>query len=152
MPTLAQTSKKSLPDRLISGCSGVLFGEVPAGKPTRKKPSNAATSSRRTAASHPSRDSTSDSRCCQPREISARHSERSENFLSRRDSCAEKSLFAFVEAGLQPGALGFARHLPLVTVFVSNGRARPNPQAAALVLLVRRYPDTLERLENIAAS
>ena len=31
-----------------------------------------------------------------------------------------------------------------------QGRARPNPQAAALVLLVRRYPDTLERLERIA--
>jgi putative transcriptional regulator len=24
-----------------------------------------------------------------------------------------------------------------------QGRAKPNPQAAALVLLVRRYPDTL---------
>jgi len=31
-----------------------------------------------------------------------------------------------------------------------QGRARPNPQAAALVLLVRRYPDTLERLERVA--
>jgi len=31
-----------------------------------------------------------------------------------------------------------------------QGRAKPNPQAAALVLLVRRYPDTLERLERIA--
>jgi putative transcriptional regulator len=32
-----------------------------------------------------------------------------------------------------------------------QGRARPNPQAAALVLLVRRFPDTLERLEQLAA-
>ena len=32
-----------------------------------------------------------------------------------------------------------------------HGRARPNPQAAALVLLVRRFPDTLERLEQLAA-
>lgn len=32
-----------------------------------------------------------------------------------------------------------------------QGRARPNPQAAALVLLVRRYPDTLERLDQVAA-
>lgn len=32
-----------------------------------------------------------------------------------------------------------------------QGRARPNPQAAALVLLVRSYPDTLERLERVAA-
>ena len=33
-----------------------------------------------------------------------------------------------------------------------QGRARPNPQAAALVLLVRKYPDTLERLERVARS
>lgn len=33
-----------------------------------------------------------------------------------------------------------------------QGRAKPNPQAAALVLLVRRYPDTLERLDRIAAA
>ena len=32
-----------------------------------------------------------------------------------------------------------------------QGRAKPNPQAAALVLLVRRYPDTLQRLEELAA-
>jgi putative transcriptional regulator len=32
-----------------------------------------------------------------------------------------------------------------------QGRAKPNPQAAALVPLVRRYPDTLERLERVAA-
>ena len=32
-----------------------------------------------------------------------------------------------------------------------QGRAKPNPQAAALVLLVRKYPDTLQRLERIAA-
>ena len=33
-----------------------------------------------------------------------------------------------------------------------QGRAKPNPQAAALVLLVRKYPDTLERLDRVAAS
>lgn len=32
-----------------------------------------------------------------------------------------------------------------------QGRAKPNPQAATLLLLVRRYPDTLDRLENIAS-
>jgi putative transcriptional regulator len=31
-----------------------------------------------------------------------------------------------------------------------QGRGRPNRQAAALVLLVRRFPDTLERLEELA--
>jgi len=33
-----------------------------------------------------------------------------------------------------------------------QGRAKPNRQAAALVLLVRRYPDTLERLDRVASS
>lgn len=32
-----------------------------------------------------------------------------------------------------------------------QGRAKPNPQAAALVLLVRHYPDTLVRLDEVAA-
>jgi putative transcriptional regulator len=31
-----------------------------------------------------------------------------------------------------------------------QGRAKPNPQAAALLLLVRRYPDTLARLDAVA--
>ena len=31
-----------------------------------------------------------------------------------------------------------------------QGRGKPNPQAAALVLLVRRYPDTLARLDEVA--
>ena len=33
-----------------------------------------------------------------------------------------------------------------------QGRAKPNPQAIALLLLVRRYPDTLQRLEKAAQS
>jgi putative transcriptional regulator len=31
-----------------------------------------------------------------------------------------------------------------------QGRAKPNPQAAALLLLVRAVPDTLERFERVA--
>lgn len=31
-----------------------------------------------------------------------------------------------------------------------QGRAKPNPQAAALVLLVRRYPDMVARLDEVA--
>lgn len=31
-----------------------------------------------------------------------------------------------------------------------QGRAKPNPQAAALVLLVREFPDTLERLDHLS--
>src|SRR5262249_18803871 len=32
-----------------------------------------------------------------------------------------------------------------------QGRAKPNPQAVTLLLLVRSYPDTLDRLEELAA-
>jgi putative transcriptional regulator len=32
-----------------------------------------------------------------------------------------------------------------------QGRAKPNPQAATLVLLVGKYPDTLARLDALAA-
>ena len=32
-----------------------------------------------------------------------------------------------------------------------QGRAKPNPQAAVLVLLVRKYPDILERLQGITS-
>jgi putative transcriptional regulator len=32
-----------------------------------------------------------------------------------------------------------------------QGRSQPNEQAAALILLVRRFPDTLDRLDAIAA-
>jgi putative transcriptional regulator len=31
-----------------------------------------------------------------------------------------------------------------------QGRVKPNPQAATLVLLVRKYPDTVQRLEKLA--
>ncbi len=31
-----------------------------------------------------------------------------------------------------------------------QGRSRPNDQAAALILLVRRFPDTVERLDAIS--
>ena len=33
-----------------------------------------------------------------------------------------------------------------------QGRSKPNDQAAALILLVRKYPDTLDRLETLAAA
>lgn len=32
-----------------------------------------------------------------------------------------------------------------------QGRAKPNAQAAALILLVRKFPDTLDRLEQVAS-
>src|SRR5712692_9942623 len=68
---LEQTSKKSRPDLLISGCSGVLFGPVRAGEQTKKTPRSAGTISRRTPASNQWRDYTSDLRCCLQSETSA---------------------------------------------------------------------------------
>ena len=46
----------------------------------------------------------------------------------------------------------FARRLRVSTRTLENweqGRARPNAQAAALILTVRKYPDTLEKLSGL---
>ncbi len=46
----------------------------------------------------------------------------------------------------------FARRLRVSTRTVENweqGRAKPNAQAAALILMVRKYPDTLEKLSTL---
>lgn len=46
----------------------------------------------------------------------------------------------------------FARRLrvnPRTLERWEQGRGRPNEQAAALILLVRRFPDTVDRLETI---
>jgi putative transcriptional regulator len=43
----------------------------------------------------------------------------------------------------------FARRLRVSTRTLENweqGRAKPNAQAAALILMVRKFPDTLEKL------
>jgi putative transcriptional regulator len=48
----------------------------------------------------------------------------------------------------------FARGLRVSTRTLESweqGRARPNAQAAALILMVRRYPDTLRRLQSLDA-
>ena len=48
----------------------------------------------------------------------------------------------------------FARYLHISTRTLENweqGRSRPNEQAATLILLVRHYPDTLTRLQRLAA-
>jgi len=46
----------------------------------------------------------------------------------------------------------FARSLRISLRTLENweqGRARPNAQAAALILMVRRFPDTLEKLREL---
>ena len=47
----------------------------------------------------------------------------------------------------------FARHLRVSTRTLENweqSRAKPNAQAAALILMVRKYPDTLEKLHSLS--
>jgi putative transcriptional regulator len=46
----------------------------------------------------------------------------------------------------------FARRLRVSTRTLENweqGRARPNAQAAALILMVRKFPDTLQKLSEL---
>ncbi|SDW35641.1 helix-turn-helix domain-containing protein [Thiocapsa roseopersicina] len=46
----------------------------------------------------------------------------------------------------------FARRLRVSTRTLENweqGRARPNAQAAALILMVRKFPDTLDKLREL---
>lgn len=46
----------------------------------------------------------------------------------------------------------FARRLRVSPRTLENweqGRARPNAQAAALILMVRKYPDTLDKLQTL---
>jgi putative transcriptional regulator len=46
----------------------------------------------------------------------------------------------------------FARRLRVSTRTLENweqGRAKPNAQAAALILMVRKYPDTLDKLRSL---
>jgi putative transcriptional regulator len=48
----------------------------------------------------------------------------------------------------------FARRLRVSTRTLENweqGRARPNAQAAALILMVRKFPDTLEKLSDLGS-
>jgi putative transcriptional regulator len=48
----------------------------------------------------------------------------------------------------------FARYLHVSIRTLENweqGRSRPNEQAATLILLVRHFPDTLTRLQRLAA-
>ena len=53
---------------------------------------------------------------------------------------------------LQVSRTVFARQLRVSTRTLENweqGRARPNAQAAALIMMVRQYPDTLEKLSSL---
>jgi putative transcriptional regulator len=56
---------------------------------------------------------------------------------------------------LRMSRAAFARSLgvnPRTLERWEQGRSKPNDQAIALILLVRKYPDTLSRLESLAAA
>ena len=49
----------------------------------------------------------------------------------------------------------FARRLRVATRTLENweqGRSKPNAQASALILMVRKYPDTLEKLSKLTGT
>lgn len=49
----------------------------------------------------------------------------------------------------------FARRLRVSTRTLENweqGKAKPNAQAAALILMVRKYPDTLDKLSTLTSN
>lgn len=54
--------------------------------------------------------------------------------------------------GLSQGLFGNMLHVnPRTLANWEQGRSHPNDQAAALILMVRKYPDTLKRLRQLAA-
>lgn len=50
---------------------------------------------------------------------------------------------------LRPGGFNYLRTNPRTLENWEQGRAKPNAQAALLINLVKRYPDTVERLAAI---
>ena len=67
----------------------------------------------------------------------------------------DQRLIRVTRERLRMSRAAFARSLgvnPRTLERWEQGRSRPNDQAAALILLVRKYPDTLSRLESLAAA
>ena len=79
---------------------------------------------------------------------------RSYKLVSKPLPNVDSALIRDTRERLQCSRAVFARRLHINERTLEKweqGRAKPNPQAAALVLLVRRYPDTLQRLEKLGA-
>jgi putative transcriptional regulator len=57
-----------------------------------------------------------------------------------------------IREGLEMSQAVFARHLRVPERTLENweqGRAKPNKQASLLIRMVGKYPDTIERLDNV---
>ena len=74
-----------------------------------------------------------------------------------RKRATKRSLFRELMSGVEAmrehreGRLTLRTH-QVEPIALEQGRSKPNEQAAALIWLVRKYPDTLERLESLSAS
>ena len=67
----------------------------------------------------------------------------------------DKRVIRTTRQRLHMSRAAFARRLgvnPRTLERWKQGRSKPNDQAAALILLVRKYPDTLTRLGRLAAA
>jgi putative transcriptional regulator len=77
---------------------------------------------------------------------------RSHSFAERPPLTVDADLIRETRERLNVSRAVSARGLRVSTRTLENweqGRAQPNAQAAALILMVRRYPDTLARLESL---
>lgn len=79
---------------------------------------------------------------------------RSHNVAERQPLAVDAAVIRQTREQLNVSRAVFARGLRVSTRTLESweqGRARPNAQAAALILMVRRYPDTLRKLESLGA-
>lgn len=69
--------------------------------------------------------------------------------------CVDREIIKSTRERLHMSRSAFAYRLgvnPRTLERWEQGRSKPNDQAAALILLVRKYPDTLARLRRLAAT
>ena len=85
----------------------------------------------------------------------ARHSVRARHIMPLSLPSIDEHTIRNTREGLHLSRSAFARRLgvnPRTLERWEKGRSKPNDQAVALILLVRRYPDTLTRLKALAES
>jgi putative transcriptional regulator len=79
---------------------------------------------------------------------------RSHDVTEQQPLAVDARVIRQTREGLNLSRAVFARGLRVSTRTLENweqGRARPNAQAAALILMIRRYPETLHKLESLEA-
>jgi putative transcriptional regulator len=79
---------------------------------------------------------------------------RSHDVTEQQPLAVDARVIRQTREGLNLSRAVFARGLRVSTRTLENweqGRARPNAQAAALILMIRRSPETLHKLESLGA-